>query len=588
MTQEANLEFLLDAEARQERYRDLRARAAELRERAAALSARRPLPKRERTKPVRRLDFAPYDQQRRVMRAYYRGEARTLTWVSGRQVGKSTTGIALTVAIAFARPGSYSAFLAPSHPIARSVIDKMLEVVAAIPGVEWKEQQKRLVFPNGSVWQVWSAERKGGVGRGPSITGLLWIDEAAMVHKSAWFAIRGGQAAATKPLRLLTTTPLGRNWVWDLWSKKKRGAKSFRWPSWLSPYADLEEVADARDDLSREAFDQEYGAVFVDSLIQAFSDLSGFWALKHPDRSKDPDPRITLGIDLGKDMDWTVLTIVNKYGEAEVIGRWQHVGWEQTEARVFDAIERFKVGLVVVDQSGVGSYLHDKLVAAKVETLGVKTAILGLKARLVELARADVQHGRLTMLRGQHTDQLEHELRRFQGKKRAIHGNEVMVYEGVQLKGEHDDCVISLCLANWGREHGWTKARPRRSDLGQFVPRRGSAGGYGFAGGSGYVFGRAHGAVGGPAAVQASGARESDGLSGPARLLRVLRGGRQGGSVCDPLRRAAAHGHGPDRLPWRAGDHVAAPQGGPLPRGQPDRRQGPREGNRGVALAPAA
>ena len=77
------------------------------------------------------------------------------------------------------------------------------------------------------------------------------------------------------------------------------------------------------------------------------------------------------------------------------------------------------------------------------------------------------------MLEDEHTPQLRHELTTFQGIKRVHRGQEVMVYEGPQLEGEHDDCVISLCLANWGRVHGERgEPEPELEDLRDYLPRQ--------------------------------------------------------------------------------------------------------------------
>lgn len=68
-------------------------------------------------------------------------------------------------------------------------------------------------------------------------------------------------------------------------------------------------------------------------------------------------------------------------------------------------------------------------------------------------------------LRSPHTDQLDHELARFQCIKRVLHGQEVNVYEGPQLPGEHDDTVIALALANWGRAAGAGAHDPTAGDF---------------------------------------------------------------------------------------------------------------------------
>ena len=76
-----------------------------------------------------------------------------------------------------------------------------------------------------------------------------------------------------------------------------------------------------------------------------------------------------------------------------------------------------------------------------------------------------------------------------------------MRYHGPQGDGEddHDDCVVSLALANWGRLHGWEGPQDEVEDLSEYVKatevlkrRSGwlnqpAGGGYYFPSGPGYA-----------------------------------------------------------------------------------------------------
>jgi len=456
--------------ARQAAFDVYREASAKLQERLRALQERQEAPARERTQCLRVVSWSPYDEQRRLLRS----SASEKAIVAGRQVGKSDVGAYATLRVALAEPGSYSVLLAPTFPIARTAIDKMRALCREVPGAEWKEQQKRMLFANGSVWQVFSADHGDNVGRGPTLTGLLWVDEAAMVSHGAWQSTLGSLTAVRDPRKLLTTTPKGKNWVWGFVTKadmepgeEDDDRRVWRFRSEHSPFANLKEIRRNRRLMTPEMAVQEYDAEFVDALILAFPDVSRLWVNNLQDRSGERDLRVTAGIDLGKEQDWTVVTVMNKYGEARIVGRWQHQSWPETEKRILELAEAHGVDLFCVDKSGVGSYLVDRLERVhKRQLVAVQTHLLGAKAEIVELARADAQNGKIRVERGQPStperavaDQLEHELKRFQGTKYVRAGNEYVKYEGVQIKGEHDDCVISLCLANWGREHGWAEPR---------------------------------------------------------------------------------------------------------------------------------
>jgi len=450
------------------------------------------IPEPEHAVGLRAHTFTPWWGQRLVLRC--RKSCRVL--VAARQQGKTMLAAFLILQAALEDPGSFNVLLAPTYLHAQAAVDTMLGLTREVPGCVWKRNGKRMTFKNGSVWQVFSADRKEST-RGIKVTGLLWGDEAAYLHVLAWGAALGGTTSVKNPQKLLTSTPAGKNWIYDEFVSKDPKNEPFRFRAGDSPYTNMDEVNTNRAKMTPEFAAQEYDAEFVDALILAFPDTSALFAGSFKDRAGDKTPQNTLGIDLGREQDWTVCTLMNRWGEAEILGRWQHISWPETEERILGFIEEHGVGLCCVDKSYVGSYLIDRLEAQGHRVLAFATNVEGNKARMIEAARADVQHERIWVLRGDDSDQLAYELSRFQGMRRVRGGREVVTYECPQLRGEHDDCVISLCLANWGRLHGWedeeeydvgqeiketlfaNRVRPRRGDGGAGFGRR-PVGGYHF------------------------------------------------------------------------------------------------------------
>lgn len=417
----------------------------------------------ERCETLRTLGFEPWWGQRLVRRS----EASCRVLVAARQVGKSYLAVFLLLEVALGQPGSYSVLLTPTYLHARPAIDTMRQVCAHLPGAEWREQQKRMTFANGSIWQVFSADRPNAV-RGPKLDGILWVDEAAFLRKDSWTAALGALSSAKTPRKLLTTSPMGKNWVYDEFVSKDPGNEPFRFRSGDSPIVNQEEVARNRAKMSPERAAQEFDAEFVDALLLAFPDTSNLFTTSFPKRAEG-EARRALGIDLGKDQDWTVVVLINEFGEAEVVGRWQHVAWPETEERILDLIERHSVQITCVDKAYVGSYLVDRLRALGKNVLDLATSSRQLKARIVETLRADVQHNHVRVLENDLSNQLRYELTRFQGTRCVVHGRVEIRYECPEIRGEHDDCVIALCLANWVRHHGLIGPKPVRADIRRYV-----------------------------------------------------------------------------------------------------------------------
>ncbi len=434
----------------------------------------------------------------RAQRLMHRSQARWRLLVSGRGVGK-THGCAfeLLQIVMDAPPGSQGAVLAPTLTHAEAARDKLRDLASAL-GVtadDWVSTKRLLNLPGGRSIKVFSADRKEVV-RGPSIV-ALWIDEGAYLSgKAVESSLPALRQPGSKVKLLVSTTPAGKNWVFDWWDKAGKGKlpalERFRFRGDLSPYNDPDVIALYRATASPEKFAQEYLAEFVDNLLLVFPDREELFVDSFPVR-KESAP-CWLGVDLGK-KDHTVCTLANLWQEVTVVGRWNEdtpgfseaTYWAQTYDRIVQLARDHKA-TVVVDTGGAGGAAGAVLAehlrthpGGPIEVVEVKTSQQGTKAKVVEQAKADVQWKKLKVLRNDHAGQLEYELSRFQGIKRQIHGQEVYVYEGPQIPGEFDDCVISFCLANWGRVHAEKVPDPLAGDFSGFAEgtdlRRGTSGG---------------------------------------------------------------------------------------------------------------
>ena len=442
----------------------------------------------------------------RAQTILHRSQARRRGLVSGRGVGKTHACAYELVQLVMDAPiGSEGAVLAPTLTHAEAAVAKLRQVAAGLPGMaadSWVQSKRRLMLPGGRSIKVFSADRKETV-RGPSIV-ALWIDEAALVHVKAinasWPAVRSAVGVTTR--LLISTTPAGKNWVWDWRDKSLKGQiemEFFRFRATESPYQDPSDIELARGTMSPEVFAQEYLAEFVDNLLLVFADREGLFVDELQLRAK---AACWLGVDLGM-KDFTVCTLMNEWQEASIVGRWNEATpgfsaatyWAQTYERV-TSLAKASGAICVVDTGGAGgaagAVLAEHLRIQGVEVIEIKTSSQGTKAKIVEQAKADVQWKKLKILQDEdgRAKQLDYEMSKFQGIKRVHHGQELMIYEGPQVQGEHDDCVISFCLANWGRVRGQASKDDGDGDLAALRPASSGparAQGRGV-GGGGYIF----------------------------------------------------------------------------------------------------
>lgn len=440
--------------------------------------------------------YLPWWAQRRL----HSSPAPIRVVVAGRQSGKTHAAAEEVVRIMLRRPGTQSCLLMPTYKSTKGPLKHLRRSLSVLgpPGRGkdrrwcWYEVDKCFRLSNGSELYVRTADDKEGVPtRGLTIDGVLWVDEAAYVPRGAWEAARFTQSAVASPLVIITTTPCGRNWVWEEFNAgcpgKAKNAlnESFRFRTTDSPYHNPNFVRDLRLKVGARRALQELDAEFLGDAHAAFDpdDVAALFVLSLAIRGE----QLTLGIDLGKEQDYTVVTLMNELGESWVLGRWRDMEWPDQEKRIVDFAKRH--GAIVVlalgAGGGYGGMMLSRLkpILGESRLFGIKDASLGVRGELCELLISDVQNRRVKVQSDELGTVLRHELTFFEAHRQITGGVERWRYHGPvgvsrdedEDNEDHDDAVISLALANWGRVHGWV-GNTGDGGLGSFRSRTGPGG----------------------------------------------------------------------------------------------------------------
>lgn len=419
-------------------------------------------------------------------RPFHRSAACIRCIVAGRQSGKTHAAAEEVIKLILERPGSQSCLLMPTYKSTKPTLRHLRRALAAVPGWVWREVDKVFRFANGAELYVRTEDAKGdGVPtRGITMDGVLWVDEASFVSRSSWDAAQDTLNAVRDPRVIVTTTARGRlnSWVFDLANEASEEdmVDFFRFRTTDSPYHDPAWVRRTRKSIGAKRAQEEHDAIFLGDSDTPFQpdDIDRLFATqKIPRRGK----QLSLGLDFGKQVKYTVGIIMNEFGESWVVGRWRHAKWQDTLSRVKMLAGDDALCVLDVGAAGGGSviadFLESELGASRV--LRVDTSSIGTKGKVLQQLEVDIEHGRLSIeAEGELAAQCRDELVFFPPPiRRAIHGREVFVYEGVP-DGEDafDDCVISLALANEGRIHGWDGNPSEPVDLRKFVSASQSSG----------------------------------------------------------------------------------------------------------------
>ena len=216
-------------------------------------------------KYFRAIGYTPEPVQRDV----HQSPARFRVNIQGRRSGKSY-GAAREAEVQILAGGTRGWIVGPTYDLADKIgreIDRVLIRQLRLPVTSGERHAGKLryaKFWNGSEIWIKSADRPDSlIGEG-----LDWliVDEAAIISRLTWEQHLRATLSDRNGWCLFSGTPRGYNWIYDLYCRGKSVDysewDSWQHPSWHSRYF-RDDVDELRRTLTRETFDQEYGAQFT-------------------------------------------------------------------------------------------------------------------------------------------------------------------------------------------------------------------------------------------------------------------------------------------------------------------------------------
>lgn len=307
------------------------------------------------------------------------------------------------------------------------------------------EQQKRLELITGGVIEFWSLEDPDA-GRSRKYKHVI-VDEAAKARhlRYAWtHAIRATLADLRGTADLLST-PRGMDFFAECFAYGQDPLKT-EWASWqmptsTNPHIPPEEIEELRKSLPERVYQQEILALFLEDSGGVFR---GVQACVETGRSinlpAQPGVQYTLGVDLARVEDFTVLTVVDHEGRQVYFDRFNQISWERQIAAIKDVTAKYNAR-GYIDSTGVGDPIFERL-----RRDGVNIAPYHLsnqsKEALIDNLAVLIEQQRLKLM-----DQPT------QTNELKAYAYEITASRNVRMnapEGMHDDTVIALALACWG------------------------------------------------------------------------------------------------------------------------------------------
>lgn len=349
----------------------------------------------------------------------------------GRRWGKSALATNLLAETAI--EGYPAGYFTPTYKLLDGTYNECL--LALEPIVKRKNEHQFIELITGGRIEFWTLENELA-GRSRKYKRAI-IDEAAFA-KHLWKKWTEQLRATLSDLKgdaWFMSTPKGKNDFYKLYMRGK--ALEPNWMAWQmptlsNPYIDPEEIQDARKDLPKLAFSQEYLAEFNDNVANPFG-YDFINLCKNPALSNKAP--VVFGIDLAKSFDYTVVIGLDKDGDVCVFERWQS-DWATTKSKIIRIIGNTPC---LIDSTGVGDSIVEDIQRSSRNVEGFKFTSTS-KQQIMESLAVAIQNDNIGFPEG---SIIEDELKSFEYQYSSA---------GVKYSapaGMHDDTVCALALANW-------------------------------------------------------------------------------------------------------------------------------------------
>lgn len=294
-------------------------------------------------------------------------------------------------------------------------------------------------FKNGSRWLLGGANEPDSW-RGTNPVDVV-LDEFPEMKEEIWTEILRPVVTENNGTMTFCYTPKGKNHGWK-WLQHAK-ANPDLWDCWVmgvndTNAIDQSKLEEARHDMSEALYNQEFLCEFSEGAGQVFRRIKeNTWegTLKI-----EPFKKFTIGADLAKYHDWTVLTPfdLNEF-KAGWQDRFNQIDWNLQESRIEAMHLRYNKALVRLDGTGVGDPICESLERKKIPIEPFVFTELSRDDLLTNLAiklEKDI-------IKIPNDPELIAELEGFQYKYNEATRKVKMVSYGT------DDRVMSLALAVW-------------------------------------------------------------------------------------------------------------------------------------------
>lgn len=307
---------------------------------------------------------------------------------------------------------------------------------------QWRKQLKILVIANAYI-DFRSADRPENIeGFGYD---KVFLNEAGIILKDPYLwdnAIRPMLWDFKAPA-LIGGTPKGRGVFWELAQRGKDPQQPqyefFTFSSFDNPALSTEDLQEEIKDIPDRVIKQEIYAEFLEDTGVVFRGVRE--VMDALPCAPLPQHDYTMGVDIAKVQDFTVITIYDRQSNRQVFqDRFNKVEWPYQKEKIKQYSKHYNDAVVYLDATGIGDPIADDLLRDGVPVEPIKFTNES-KKQLVERLSVYIEQKRIHMINIPET------LNEFEAFTYDMSSSGKIRYEAPV--GFHDDIVMSHALAVW-------------------------------------------------------------------------------------------------------------------------------------------
>lgn len=320
-------------------------------------------------------------------------------------------------------------------------------MTTGVTGRDISETDKRIEFPTGGSIAIRSTHYPDNL-RGEGLDYVV-LDEAAFMHPDLWAHVVRPMLMTTQGGAMFISTPFGKNWFYDCYQMGldpyNTEWRSFHFYSQDNVFIPAEEFVEIQRTTSERVWQEEYRAEFIDDAGAVFRGVRDA-AIAPTDARYNPNHRYIMGVDWGRDHDYTVLIVLDATTRQMVaLDRFNKIGWDTQKNRLQTLSEKWHTEVIWAEANSIGSPMIEQLQHAGLPVRAFMTTGRS-KSPAIESLSLAIERGELAILPD---EILISELVSYAIERLPSGG-----YRYNAPSGLHDDCVMALAIAWHGVQHG--------------------------------------------------------------------------------------------------------------------------------------